>query len=306
LDVRQIECFLAVAKDLHFGRAAERLHLGQTTVSESIARLERELDGPLFTRTTRRVELTPLGEAFLADVTPGYEAIRRAYERARAQSVALEPELVVGYCHDRERRIMLSLVPELRRRHTRAVVDFRPLSATSMVDGLCQQTLDIGMCYTPVIDQSLDCVVLNESTLVALVRAGHPFARRSGLALAEIAAEPIVLLNRTGNPKLYDRVTTALDQTGVRWHLAATVSDVGNLAARALAGVGVGIAVDAAVPTSPVDGVVRVPLDDAPTIEKVLVWRKNDDRAVVQDLVVLLRKSFASCAALVTAERRVS
>jgi DNA-binding transcriptional LysR family regulator len=292
VDLRQIECFLAVARHLHFGRAADSLHLGQATVSESIARLERELNGPLFTRTTRRVELTPLGETFLAEAGPGYQALRRAYERTRAASLARDPEVVVGYCHDSERRLMLNLVPELRRRHTNAVIDFMPLSATKMVEGLHGHDLDIGMCYTPILDESLKSQCLAESSLVALVRTGHPFALRSELTLAEIAAEPIVLLNRTGNPNLYDRVIGALDDTGVQWRLATTVSDVSNLAARALAGVGIAIAVSAAVPSSPVDGVVCVALRDAPMIEKVLVWRKDEPRRVVADLVALLIANF--------------
>jgi DNA-binding transcriptional LysR family regulator len=292
VDLRQIECFLAVAEHLHFGRAADSLHLGQATVSESVARLERELNGALFARTTRRVELTALGETFLAEAAPGYEALRRAYERTRAASVAHDEELVVGYCHDSERRVMLGLVPELRRRHTNALIDFQPLSAVKMVEGLHDRSLDIGMCYTPVLDESLAASHLAESPLVALIRTGHPLALRSDVSLAEIAREPIVLLERSGNPNLYDRVTRALDETGVRWQLAATVSGVGNLAARALAGVGIAIAVSAAVPSSPVDGVVCIALSDAPAIEKVLVWRKDDSRGAVCDLVSLLIANF--------------
>ena len=293
MDLRQIECFLAVARHLHFGRAAESLHLGQATVSESVARLERELNGPLFTRTTRRVELTPLGETFLAEAGPGYQALRRAYERTQAASLAHGTEVVVGYCHDSERRLMLNLVPELRRRHAQPVIDFQPLSATKMVEGLHTQELDIGMCYTPVLDESLESRYLAESALVAIVRTGHPFALRSDLSLAEIVAEPIVLLDRHGQPDALrprDRRT--------RWHRASVAARDDGVGCQQSRGAGA-----APASASPSPSRRRCPRHlsteryasryrDAPTIEKVLVWRKEEPRRVVSDLVDLLIANF--------------
>src|ERR1700760_1394587 len=100
MNLREVECFLKVAEHLHFGRAADELFLGQPAVSESIRRLERELGGALFDRTTRRVRLTPLGTAFQQEARLAYDMLRRAYERGRSMAEQSALEFVVGYSGD--------------------------------------------------------------------------------------------------------------------------------------------------------------------------------------------------------------
>jgi DNA-binding transcriptional LysR family regulator len=83
MNLREIECFIAVADELHFGKAARRLHLAQPTVSESVRRLERCLGGPLFDRSTRNVRLTDLGITFLKEARDAYLRVEAAYETGR-------------------------------------------------------------------------------------------------------------------------------------------------------------------------------------------------------------------------------
>lgn len=84
MNLREIECFIAVADELHFGRAARRLHLAQPSVSESVRSLERQVGGPLFDRTSRSVVLTDLGRAFLGDARDAYGDLVAAFDRARS------------------------------------------------------------------------------------------------------------------------------------------------------------------------------------------------------------------------------
>ena len=92
--------FLEVKEQLHFGRAAERLFLGQPTVSETVRRLERELGGQLFERSTRQVRLTPLGEAFAPIAPAAYDAVVGAYEQGRAFARDEASRFVVGHTGD--------------------------------------------------------------------------------------------------------------------------------------------------------------------------------------------------------------
>jgi DNA-binding transcriptional LysR family regulator len=288
VELRQVECFLAVAEHLHFAKAAEELHLGQTTVSESIRRLEQELGGALFVRSTRRVELTPLGQSFLIDARAAFDAMTSAFHRAQAFATTQGSAVVVGYCYDVERRSIFELVPEFRRRNPGALVDFRPLSTGAQMARLHRREVDVCVCYVPGLEPEFASAPLGSTTLVALVPADHRFAHRSTITLADLASEPLVLFPRLENPNLFARFTTAMDATGMPWRLAATALDIDNLAARALAGLGIAIGLAAAVPTMPSEGVVAIDMPDAPIIEKVLVWRCDEARKPVLDLVELI------------------
>src|SRR3984893_3861624 len=97
VELRQIDCFLAVATELHFGRAAERLSLAQSSVSEAIRSLEHEVGGQLFVRTSRRVQLTPLGEKFRLGVEPAALILRATLEDCRKTALGQTNRLRIGF-----------------------------------------------------------------------------------------------------------------------------------------------------------------------------------------------------------------
>jgi DNA-binding transcriptional LysR family regulator len=278
----------AVAEDLHFARAAERLHLSTTTVSASVRRLEHELGGALFVRTTRTVRLTPLGDAFFGDAREAFDAVANAYRRARQLAASDAPSVLVGYCYDSERHSVFELLPEFRELHPGAVIDFRRFSTGTLMGLLRRREIDICICYGPELDPAFEAVVLGFAGAVALVPANHRLARRRTIALAEVAREPLVFFDREGNPTVYDRMTSALDATGERWEIATIGPDIENLAARTLAGMGIAIGLDVAVGSIPVSGVVAVEISGVAPVERVLVWRPDNDRQPVRDLVDLI------------------
>jgi DNA-binding transcriptional LysR family regulator len=96
MDMRQLEVFLTLAEELHFGRTADRLHLTQPQVSRTLAGLERHLGAPLLERTSRRVRLTPLGRQFRIEVEPAYRMLQEAVQHARADARHISGVLRVG------------------------------------------------------------------------------------------------------------------------------------------------------------------------------------------------------------------
>jgi len=97
VELRQIDCFLAVAKDLHFGRAAKRLSLAQSSVSEAIRSLEQEVGGPLLVRTSRRVQLTSLGEKFRLGVEPAALVLHATLDDCRKTVLGQPNRLRIGF-----------------------------------------------------------------------------------------------------------------------------------------------------------------------------------------------------------------
>jgi DNA-binding transcriptional LysR family regulator len=286
VDLRHVECFLAVAEHLHFGKAAQALHLGQPTVSETVRRLEHELGGSLFERSTRRVALTPLGRAFEVDARAAYEGLRQAYGRAQALARAQAGEFTVGYAEDLGAMLVSRVVPALQARQPTTVLTFRAMSTLRQIELLAAGRLHAAICWTPELDARFDSTVLERGRFVAVVPRAHPFVEQPEIPLAVVAREPLVAWPRATNPQLYDHFSRAMDHTGVPWHLVGTTTGVDNVAARVLSGLGIGVVFEGMARLRPIDGVRYIPIGDgAPNCDRRLVWRHDEHHPALADFV---------------------
>jgi len=294
VDLRQLECFLAVARHLHFGRAAEELHLAQPTVSESIRRLERELGGSLFDRTTRSVKLTPLGDMFRTEALVAVEAVASAYDRGRAYATSQVVELQLGCAFGLDDQL-LGAIAELQRRRPDVVVSLRARSTARQLQMLRERRLDAAFCVMPAFDSACASLVVGTSRLVAVVPEGHPFATMGTVPLVDLAHEPLIAWPRNANPVLYDTFAAAMDAAGAPWTLVGTASGVENVSARVLAGFGVGIVFDAVAAARPIPGLTVVGLGlGAPLVAQHLVWRATDRNDAIALLVELVGERVAA------------
>jgi DNA-binding transcriptional LysR family regulator len=289
MDLRQLECFLAVARTLHFGRAAEELYLAQPTVSESIRRLEKELGGTLFDRTTRRVTLTPLGEMFAVEAAAAAEGLTTAYARGRAYALEQVTELRVGFSFD-VTNPLVDVIAELQRRRPGVVVNLRGRSTTRQLKLLRERRLEAAFCVMPEPDPLLESLDVGVSRLVAVVRDSDPLAKEGAIPLAALAKEPLIAWPRAANPALYDRFASAMDATGESWTLVGTAAGAENVTARVLAGFGVGLLFDSARTAPGIAGVGYLDLVDGPCAERRMVWRADDRDPALRELVELTRE----------------
>ncbi|MFJ3793218.1 LysR substrate-binding domain-containing protein [Kitasatospora sp. NPDC090091] len=214
MELRQVRYFLAVAEELHFGRAAERLHVVQPTVSQQVRRLERELGTELFDRTTRAVALTTAGAAFL----PHARAILAA-ERAAVEAMA-------GHCEERTRVLRIGtniglgtrlerLLAALAERAPQLTVELlstrAPVRLQQVRDGELDAAFVRGLERSP----GLDLLPVWRDPLVAALPADHPLAAAEQVTVADLAALPLRIAPREANPHLVDLVTGACRAAGV-------------------------------------------------------------------------------------------
>nr|WP_202539036.1 LysR family transcriptional regulator [Streptomyces sp. SID8379] len=211
--MRQVKYFVAVAEELHFGRAAERLHIVQPTVSQQIRRLEREFGLELFDRTSRTVALTDAGRAFLPHARAVLKAERAATEamdgvRAEQQAtlrvgtsvgLGLRLDGVLTALSDRAPQLMVELVsgPTATR-------------IQQVRDGELDATFVRGADRSP----GLELLPLWRDVLVAALPAAHPLAERDTVALADLAELPLRIAPRDTNPHLVDAVADACRAAG--------------------------------------------------------------------------------------------
>ena len=215
MELRHLRYFVAVAEELHFRRAAERLHVAQPAVSEQIRKLEDELGVRLFDRAQRNVELTYAGGALLPEA---YRVLRQA-EAARlaARNASELPGRVlrIGY-------VPTALLPSIPRTLRRLVTSMpnlqttiEPGSGLELVDAVRAGNLDVAVVSLPVPTTGVRVTPLGEQRAVAVFAVGHEHAVKPCVSLEQIAPERIVVPPRDADRPLYDTVLAACSAAGV-------------------------------------------------------------------------------------------
>lgn len=275
MNLRQLECFLAVARQLHFGRAAEELHLGQATVSETVRNLELELGAALFDRTTRRVSLTEFGEAFVPEAEAAYSGVIETFNRARERAVAIERRLVVGHTDDLGGRLV-DVCTRVQRACPGVIVELRQASSSGQLRRLNRRQLHAAIVWGDPGDDALERRVIGESGLVAVVPLDHRFCAEGSVSAKELATEPLIAWPRATSPSTYDAFTTAMDAAVAEWTIVGVATGLSNVASRVLSGFGVAVMIDSLTTIDPALGVAAIPIIDLPEISQMVVWRSDE------------------------------
>ncbi|GAB2603546.1 LysR family transcriptional regulator [Streptomyces capparidis] len=187
LDLRELECFLVLAEELHFGRTGERLYLSQSRVSQLVRSLESRIGARLVERTSRRVRLTPLGERFLAELAPAYGTLRAVVDGARSAARGVEGTLRVGFqgtAHDR----VTGAVARFQERHPGCATRLVELPWGDPFGALRRGEADLAVVLAPVEEDDLVVgAVFSRQPQTLAVSARHPFAARSVIDAEELA-----------------------------------------------------------------------------------------------------------------------
>lgn len=193
MELRQLQYFLAVAQEMHFGRAAELLRISQPPLSLHIKRLERELDVQLFTRSTRKVALTAAGEVFRDRV----QQILRDLDEAVAETAETRDgrrgRVRVGFVSSANYATLPAAVRHFRSMHPHVQLDLRPLTSAEQIEQLLEGALDVGLLRDPDPNISLRYSNLLTEELVAVIPDNHPLARQKILDPGDLIDEPMIL-----------------------------------------------------------------------------------------------------------------
>ncbi|MGV9879481.1 LysR family transcriptional regulator [Streptomyces sp. NPDC003006] len=191
----ELECFLLLADELHFGRTAERMRLSKARVSQLVQRLERRVGAPLFIRTSRRVALTSLGRQLRADLAPHHRAIEEALERAAATARGIDAVLHVGFSNPLTGEIVMKATEVLRVSHPGLAVEVCEVPLGDPYGQLRRGEFDVQLTELPVREDDLGGgpPLLAEERVLALP-AAHPLAARDTVTLEDLATVPLLTL----------------------------------------------------------------------------------------------------------------
>jgi DNA-binding transcriptional LysR family regulator len=281
MEFRHLRCFLALAEELHFGRAAARLTMTQPPLSLNIQQLEASVGAPLFVRNSRGVALTPAGQAFVPRARALLDAAGAAAREAREVAQGVSGQLRVGFAGTVLYRGLPQVLRGFQQRHPRLKLVLREMSSSDQLIDLQHGRLEAGFVHTTRVPSGCAQVLVSRQAFVACVPAQHPLARKRRVSPAALAGEPFVSISRAVSPDYHDRLLALCADHGfepeVRFELRHWLSVVSLVAQ----GLGVSM-VPAALQQAGLPGAAFVPLQgETPPYETRCLWRSGDESAAL-------------------------
>lgn len=280
MDFRAMRYFLAVAEELHFGRAARRLHISQPPLSQQIRKLEDELGVRLFERTQRRVALTPAGEVFLGKAQSlllGAEEAKRAAQRASRGEIG---RLVVGFIHAAFYNLLPAIVRRFRDTQPAVELVLREMTNREQLAALGDGKLDFGFLRPPVVDPLIQVDVLLREPFVVALPEDHPLAARHRVELKSLAAEPLVMYPPRRSP-LYGQIVDGCVRSGFSPRVVQEAAYINTLIGLVRARIGLALLPACAREVSMPGIVYRALTGLAAQAETAVAWRREDHSPIV-------------------------
>ena len=291
MELRHLRYFVAVAEELHFGRAAIRLNVSQPSLSQQVQNLERELKVNLLARTKRHAQLTPAGQRFLQESRGILAAAERAAGLARETAREETRILVIGISPDTD-WLLLGGALRLFAEHVPSVeILYENLSPEAQIEALREGRMDIGFVGLPLEAEGLATETTGRVRLMVALPEKHPMARKDTLRLEELSKETYTLWPRHLSPGSYDHLLAIFRRAGfgppvkMEGGLPSTRTTLGMIAA------GLTIAlVDPALQQMTASGVVFRPLAGPGVFtETGVVYRQGDPSPILESFLHQLR-----------------
>jgi DNA-binding transcriptional LysR family regulator len=293
MELRQVRYFVAVAEELHFGRAAKRMHVAQPALSKQVMNLERELGARLLERWGRKVELTEAGRVFLERARVILEGVAEAREAAAQAGRGEVGRLSVGFTGMALYGVAPQIVKAFGGRYPGVDLVLQEMGTPAMVEALLGRRADVGFLHPPVSEAGEALAVegrMSEPLIVALPE-DHALSGLSEVSLGRLAEERFVIVPRDEGPELHDRVMGTCHASGLS-SAVANRNAPSQTTALSLVAAGVGVSlVWECMRNLGRPGVVYRPLaEPTPRLETALAWRRDDSSPVLAAFLALARE----------------
>ncbi|MFG2651745.1 LysR family transcriptional regulator [Streptomyces sp. NPDC048436] len=274
MERQELETFLTLAEELHFGRTAERLLLSQARVSQTVKRLERKIGAPLFERTSRKVEMSPLGRQLYDDLAPLHLRMEAAVARAKDMARGVDGELTVAFLGSGAGTLTSAILRTFRERCPRCDVRMRETQYGDPLGALRSGDADVLFTCLPVDEPDLTVgpVVINEARMLA-VPLGHRLAGRDSVSLEELAGETFFGVVNGAPAYWWDFHVPRVTPRGLPIRRGRSVAGFQELMTLVGTGQGVSPVVASVEKYYARPDITFVPLDDVPSADVALIWR---------------------------------
>jgi DNA-binding transcriptional LysR family regulator len=240
MDRRRLQCFIALAEELHFARAALRCHISQPGLSQQLQQLERQLQVQLVYRTKRQVALTRAGEVFLDEARKIVRTMDDALVLARRTESGKIGRLTIAATAPALFIVLPEILERFRLDHPGIEVVVREMTTDAQEEALRRGDIHAGLVHPPLDDVSLACTEIARIPFDIVLSEFNPLSRRETLTLRDLAGETFVLFPRRIGPRLYDRIIALCLEAGFSPEAIVEASPAQSIIAMAASNIGVG------------------------------------------------------------------
>ncbi len=288
-ELSQLRCFVAVAEELHFGRAAQRLNMTQPPLSRQVQLLERILGVVLLDRTSRSVRLTPAGRAFLIEAKRILRLADSAALATRRIASGDAGRVAVGFTAASGYSFLPNLVDLARTKLPNVDLTLRELVSGEQVEALLTGRIDLGLVRPPLTRPEFDKVRVLTEPLVAALPSGDPRLEKDVIALSDFGDQPMVMYAPEGAGYFHGMLSAMFDEAGVSPQYVQHMAQIHSILALVHARIGAAVVPEAATKLH-FEGVEFRPLETSPErpVELFVAWRRDNDNPSLKPLLALI------------------
>lgn len=292
---RYLRYFIAVAEELSFTRAAEKLHTVQPSLSQQIRRLEEIVGTPLFHREKHRLHLTEAGRIFLQESRSILQQTSRAIALARQAARAEAGFMTIGFVPGVEGKIFPRILPVLRTKYPDIELSLRTLTSPQQLEALQSREINVGFLRPPVDDPEINSEVILHDKIVVALPANHPLAKHKRVSVRSLVVLPLLQVARTTAPLLHDKSIEIAERAGVTFNSILPADNVLMSLSEIASGLGFCLLPDYVRQFLPPNVVVRpLDCDPEPDIPLIVAYRKDDRLPALAFFLSLLRDQLSA------------
>jgi DNA-binding transcriptional LysR family regulator len=291
MDLQRIRQFVAVAEELHFGRAAERLRQTQPPLSIAVQALERELGVTLLERSSRRVSLTPGGAVFLEQARGILERVNRAVDITRAAHRGTVGRISVGFLAATAYTLMPVVVRNFVVHYPGIELELQELSMSQQFEAFQRQDIDVGLLRPVATEVDLTFETIMEEPMVVALPSTHPLSNLARIPIKKLATESFVMFPRIPGTIFHDLIVNHCRRAGFVPRTSQQATQTHAVLGLVSSGLGVALVPDS-VRIIGMRGVAFRPLEsNPPIVPTAIAWRAGNASPLVASFIETARKA---------------
>lgn len=291
MELRHLHYFIAVAEELHFSRAAERLRISQPPLSQQIRGLEDELGVKLFDRTKRQVHLTEAGKAFLERSYLVLAQLEQAVEVTQRIGRGEVGRLAIAFVGSATYTVLPDILSSFREQFPAVELRLHELTTAQQIQALHHKQVDVGIVRSAIIEPGLQVECILQESLVLALPTHHPLSAQTEVSLATLKGESFILFPAKMGPVFYEQILRFCQQAGFQPQVAQEAVQMQTIIGLVAAGLGIAL-VPACLQNFHRSGVLYRPLrEQTPKTGLYLAWRQHDSSPVLSTFLSSARQT---------------